>query len=50
MVSRQVHRVIVVDVDRQPIGIVSSMDVMRGISACRTPMPLAAAHAVPGRD
>lgn len=31
MVSRGVHRVIVIGKDKQPIGIVSSMDVMRGI-------------------
>lgn len=35
MVAHDVHRVIVVDEDRQPVGIVSSMDVLRGIRTCR---------------
>lgn len=35
MVAHDVHRVVVVDVDRQPVGIVSSMDVLRCIRDCR---------------
>lgn len=35
MVSQGVHRVIVIGKNKQPIGIVSSMDVMRGISEVR---------------
>jgi CBS-domain-containing membrane protein len=36
MVQRNVHRVIVLDEDQKMIGIVTSMDIVKAVAACRT--------------